>query len=696
MKKITQFALCFSAIAMPAIANAQYWESFVKTSGTPLVDCYENASVAADFTGNNRMDIYHSGAFATEWCKPLNNRIDNGNETISALIRNNADGTVSLDWNYPVNFEDPTFNPDNYVEGQPNNTYMRYPNHGIAPMGRGDALALDFNNDGLVDLITFVKQDHSGWWYFWGGGMRNDNGDILQDGEFTPRRNERLTLYKNLGDGRFQMVGNSGIMELSSPDWVSAGRAISAGDYDNDGFIDLVVTGDYHESAYEENVNEKGCYNRYVKLYRNRGNVADGEPQFEEKLIAEVIGGVYTQQKYDENDEPVGTPVKLDGHFLPMTGNVQFADINNDGWLDIVSWGYGDNVWDGAYGGGALVRVYLNQNGEKFVDVTNQTTLLEGTNNGSLVINDFNKDGYLDIMSVGYSWHLNGWRNLLYLNDKSENVYGQFLDGDATTGLPGSERNRIFATDFDGDGNLDVYYASGLGRAAIFYGNAEGTHFEEDNADMDGWCNDSDHTGTVLDFDGDGIADIYVPHERGWDGEKAVVPNPNPADIKINKQVESVEAPAAPSQVTYAVEDGKLVIDWEYDTDKAVSDNIAYNIYVKYADGKVMTLVPADPATGYVKVSEGRQVALRPTITTHTIANGANVAEVGVQAISLNNYSASTFTKGQTAGIYGVSAETDSEGDVKYYNLQGMQVTNPEIGQILIKVQGDKVTKIVF
>lgn len=695
MKTFTRIALCASAVAMPAIANAQYWESFVQTSGQTLVDTYENCVVAADFTGNNRLDIYHTGAYSTEWCKPFNFRVGNGAEVISAMLVNNPDGTVTLDWNYPVNYEDPNFNPDSYVEGQNNNTYMRMPNHNIAPAGRGDVLALDFNNDGLVDLITFNRQDHSGWWYFWGADLRDDEGNRMEEGTYTPRRNERLTLYKNLGNGRFQMVENTGLLELSSPDW-DFGRALSAGDYDNDGFIDLVVTGTYHETAYEEFVNEKQYYNRFVKLYHNRGNVAEGEPQFEEVQIAETIGGVYTQQLYDDNEEPVGAPVKLEGQFAPITGNVQFADINNDGWLDIIISGYGDNIWDGVYGGGALVRIYLNQNGEKFVDVTNQTELLEGANGGSIVVNDFNKDGYLDFMIVGYSWHLNDWRNMLYINDKSDSYYGSFLDGNAVTKLPGSERNRLFATDFDGDGNLDIYYASGLGRAAIFYGNEDGTEFFEDNTDMEGWKNDNDHIGIVADLTGNGVADIWVPSERAWDGEKSFVPNPNPSDIKFNKQVESIEAPAAPTEVSYTVEDGKLVIDWKYDTEKAVKDNLAYNIYVKYTDGKVMTLVPADPATGFVKVAEGRQVALRPTLTSHTIANGSDVAEVGVQAISLNNFTASTFTKGETAGVADVAADADAEGEVTYYNLQGMQVANPEIGQILIKVQGEKATKIVF
>lgn len=692
MKKSTHIALVATALASMMPAVAQDWQKLDQE----LVDNYESRSIAADFTGNNKMDIYHTGAYSTQWCKPFNYRIDNGCEVISSLLRNDGDNKFTLDWNYPVNYEDPTFNSDSYVEGQANNTYMRMPNHNIAPAGRGDFLALDYNNDGLVDLITFTRVEDSGWWYFWGADLRDDDGNRMEEGQYTPKRGKVLTLYQNLGDGRFKMVENSGIIELSSPDG-EVSRALSAGDYDHDGYIDLLVSGNYHEAAYEEYVNEKHYYDSYTKLYRNCGKVADGEPQFKEMLIAETIGGVYTQQVNDDAGEIVYPKQELSGHFAPVRGNAQFADINNDGWLDVVMSGYIDNIWDGNYKEGTCIRIYINENGEKFKDVTDQYTLLEGVNNGSLVINDFNKDGSLDLMTAGYSWNLGGWRNLLYLNQNNESVYSVYLDGDADTGLPGSEKNRIFATDFDNDGNLDVYYASGLGRACIFYGTQSGTRFEEDGTGMESWKNSDSYVGTIGDFTGNGVADIYVPREREWDGSQAVYPNPNPAAIWLNKMVDNVEAPAAPTNVDYSVADGKINISWNYDTDAAISNNLAYNIYVRFDDNSVMTLVPADPETGYVRVTEGKQVALRPSITSYSISSGKGVSAVGVQAISLSNFTASAFTVASgSSGITNIGIDEDEDAPVIYYNYQGMRINNPSKGQLLIKVQGKNATKIVY
>ena len=46
------------------------------------------------------------------------------------------------------------------------------------------------------------------------------------------------------------------------------------------------------------------------------------------------------------------------------------------------------------------------------------------------------------------------------------------------------------------------------------------------------------------------------------------------------------------------------------------------------------------------------------------------------------------------AGVGEISAE-DANAPVKYYNLQGMEVANPEAGQLVIKKQGSKTVKVI-
>jgi hypothetical protein len=81
-------------------------------------------------------------------------------------------------------------------------------------MGSGVAWG-DFDNDGLDDLFVVS-----------GGGSLD-----LPDSQLAPS-----VLYRNLGDGRFEKV--KGFPELRI-----RGMAAAWGDYNNDGWLDLVVTG---------------------------------------------------------------------------------------------------------------------------------------------------------------------------------------------------------------------------------------------------------------------------------------------------------------------------------------------------------------------------------------------------------------------------------------------------------------------
>lgn len=669
-----------------------------------LIDAFAGVSVAADFNNNGHIDAYYSGAYATDWCKPWNFRID-GWEPITVMAYNNGDGTYSFDWNNPVNYEDPTFNSDSYVEGQPNNTYMHLPTHTIAPMGRGFSVALDFNNDGLVDLITFSSNDDGGWWYFWDGCGNEELGGELAGQLRTPRRHEKITLYENLGNGRFKMVQNSGLVEDCVPNQL-ANNSVAVGDYDRDGYVDIAVSGILKGYA-EQDANDNFRYTRFVKLYHNNGKVAEGEPQYTEVKIADVIGGTWTkeQSEGEGEDKIVIVPAqKLEGEFPNISGSVHFADVNNDGYLDLLINGYGE-IHDNVYNGGPLTRVlvYVPETG-RYNDVTTQdvSELLVGVDDSPMVVNDFNKDGSLDMFVSGYSWaHSAGWLQSIYLNQNNAGVFsgapGKMVYNSEIGITDYHQGSRIVATDFDGDGNLDVVY---MNKGRNIYFGTDGVNFEKENYDDQLMDKMSDsHFGTVADFNGNGVGDIMLLGERKTDGDgNAMKPNPDATKIYYNLMVDQADAPAAPQNVKFSQADGKINITWDYDTDAAINDNLAYNVVVRYKDGSLTTLVPADPETGFVKVAEGRHVALRPNIKEYTIKSSNEVKGVGVQAISLNNFTASEFAKSgdtTTSGIENVAVD-DLDAPVVYYNLQGVRIANPAKGDLVVKVQGSKASKVVF
>lgn len=51
---------------------------------------------------------------------------------------------------------------------------------------------------------------------------------------------------------------------------------------------------------------------------------------------------------------------------------------------------------------------------------------------------------------------------------------------------------------------------------------------------------------------------------------------------------------------------------------------------------------------------------------------------------------------GQTGAIDAIAADVDEDAPVEYYNIQGMRVANPTPGQLVIRRQGNKTSKVIF
>ena len=334
----------------------------------------------------------------------------------------------------------------------------------LETMGTGVAW-IDYDQDGLLDLY-FVQS--------------------AATEAYKPTHPLHSALYHNNGDGTFTDVTEKAHLAGEG----HYGQGVAVGDFDNNGYPDLYVTG----------------YGSAI-LYRNNG---DGT-----FIDVTAHAGVEDTRNW--------------------SSSAGWFDFDKDGWLDLVvtnyiEWSPKNNLWCGEHKPG--YRSYCNPNnyrGQKttlyhnnhdgtFTDVSEKSGVADPESKGmSMVLADLSNDGWPDIAVAN-----DAWPNFLFEN----NGDGTFTDVSLISGLAASEDGRyeagmgIDAADVDGDGNLDIYithldfelnrlyhnngdgtfsdatYSSGIGNKAILLSGVAAKFMDYDN---DGWPDILQANGAMLD-----------------------------------------------------------------------------------------------------------------------------------------------------------------------------------------------------
>ena len=272
------------------------------------------------------------------------------------------------------------------------------------------------------------------------------------------------------------------------PEDVGSGAAFA--DYNNDGHIDLYV------------VNNPGPLHAKVTdaspgnvLYRNNGD------------------GTFTDvtEKAGVGDRGYGM-------------GCVFGDYDNDGDLDLYVTNYGQNV------------LYRNNGDGTFTDIAEKAGVGDTRWGTGAVFGDYDNDGDLDLYVPNYIEHdldklaeaqktsmqygqsvprkLNPHSfepqdNVLYRN----NGDGTFTDVTAELSVesPGGRSLQAIFTDFDLDGDLELYVANDLSPNFLYRNNGDGTFIDVSDAS---WA--ADFRGSMGlatgDYDGDGDLDLFMSH----------------------------------------------------------------------------------------------------------------------------------------------------------------------------------------
>jgi hypothetical protein len=256
----------------------------------------------------------------------------------------------------------------------------------------------DFNNDGWLDVFI---------------------GNESNQPELHP-----CQFYINQKDGTFKNVAYAAGIDL-----IDFAKAVTSGDYDNDGWQDIFIS----------------TMNRKSYLFRNTG-IIDGTVKFED--VSDRAG--FANQ-------------------VSKTFPTWFWDYDNDGLLDIFLCAYEFDKSLGYYEAAeklglpmrdeSKMKLYHNNGDGTFTNVAEQVGLASVANAMGSNFGDINNDGFLDFyLGTGNPDSKSIIPNRLYLSDKGNS----FKDVTASARLGHLQKGHGVAfADLDHDGDQDIYLQVG-------------------------------------------------------------------------------------------------------------------------------------------------------------------------------------------------------------------------------------------
>lgn len=321
-------------------------------------------------------------------------------------------------------------------------------------------------------------------------------------------------------------------------------------DYDNDGDLDILLTGYYWD--YEIN---ESCI--ISKIYRN-----DKDFNFTE--IDAGLKGVH-----------LGVSI--------------WYDYNNDGKSDILLTGEGGYDPEDY----TITKLYKNEGNDLFTEV--QTGLVD-VRVGDISSGDYDNDGDLDLILTGIEYTDNTWydRTKIYRNDDN----GIFTE--VTHQIPDMTHTSIDGGDYDNDGDLDLLitgYVSDHGQISEskIYNNNGNWQFEEATSFIGLQLGDS----KFVDYDNDGDLDVFITgsFKNGIIGTKIT-------KLYRNDTPQKNSPPSKPMNLFAEVNGNNIVFTWDKATDEQTPQNsLFYNIYLGCTPNGIDFVSPmSNIYTGYREI----------------------------------------------------------------------------------------------
>jgi len=392
------------------------------------------------------------------------------------------------------------------------------------------------------------------------------------------------------------------------------------GDYDNDGDLDIVITGSGKSYIYRNNGSDS-FENIYAGLVDLKYSYADWGDYDNDGDLDLILSG-YKSPDYlcyiysnDGNDNFSLIDPGIEG---TRYGSVEWGDYNRDGKSDILICGQSAS--------GKITRIYQNKGNDQFDPIDAN---LPGIQDGNATWGDYDNDGDLDILLTGEDGSSTNRLSALYIN------YGSNTFKKLNTSIKNASRSEASWGDYDNDGDLDIvlggYTTDGYeisiyrNEAAILFTSTENelSNLCYITADWGDYDNDSDldilitgyinsstfksilvvnYGGVFIEtdpgfYDSYGGSSVWGDYDNDGDLD-ALITGSNNTKLYRNDGSTANNLPSVPSGLSYQIDDDTLVLQWNESSDiETDEDGLTYNIRLGTGTGEVDEISPQSNVT---------------------------------------------------------------------------------------------------